>query len=103
MGLGPDSGVGGEQSGQIELVDGLGDEADEMISGQGVLDLEPLGRLMIPGRWSEPIEMRTVLVWKRNDCRQEVNLAARSDRPALVLSSRWEYHDSRAPFVEGAG
>jgi hypothetical protein len=85
MGLGPDSRVGGEQGRQIELVDCGGDDAGQMISGQGVVDLEPFGRLMIPGRWGEPIEMGTVLGSKRNDCREEVNLAARSVRPPLVL------------------
>jgi hypothetical protein len=101
MGLGPDTRVGGEQGRQIELIDCCGDGASEMISGQGVVDLEPFGRLMIPGRWGEPIELGVVPGWKRDDCRQEVNLAAKLVGPPLVLRPRRKYHDSRAPFVGG--
>jgi hypothetical protein len=57
MGLGPDPGVGSEQGGEIELVDGLVDGAGEMVGGQGVLDLEPLGGETIPGRRGEAIEV----------------------------------------------
>ena len=67
MGLGPHPGIGGEEGRQIELVDGLVDDAGEMVGGQGVLDLEPFGGETIPGRRGEAIECGKVAGWGRAD------------------------------------
>src|SRR4051812_9508144 len=103
MGLGPDSEIGGEQVRQIELVDRRVDGAGAMVGGQGVLDLEPLGGETIPGRRCKAIECGIVPAWGRVERRAQGAGAARRLRPRMVLRSRREYHDSRAPFVGGAG
>jgi hypothetical protein len=104
MGLGPHSGIGGEQRCQIECVDRRVDGAGEMVGGQRVLDVEPFRRLTIPGRWGEAIEVGIIPGRRRADRREEIQGATRRIQPTRVLRSRRrEDHDSRAPFVEGAG
>src|SRR4051812_43673716 len=103
MGLGPQAGIGGEQVGQVELIDRLVDGAGEMIGGQVVVDRPPFGGPMIPRGYGEAIEVRVVPRRDRADRREEVDRAVRRIRPPMALRSRWEYHDARAPFVEGAG
>jgi hypothetical protein len=63
----------------------------------------PLGGEMIPGGRGEAIELGKVPARVRAGCRGEIEGEARRLRPRMVLRSRREYHDSRAPFVEGAG
>jgi hypothetical protein len=103
MGLGADAGIGVEHGGQIELVDGLVDGAGEMVGGERVLDLEPLGGGAIPGRRSEAVERGKILVWVRSRSRVRIEGAVWRFRPRMVLGWRRKYHGSRAPLVEGAG
>src|SRR5260370_26886207 len=91
MGLGPDAEIRIEQGRQIESVDGLVDGAGEMVSGEGVLDLEPLEGLTIPGRRGEAIELGAVRAWVRVERGEEVEGTARRLRPRMVLRSRrWD-------------
>src|SRR3954447_16765708 len=77
MGSGAHSQVGSEQGGEIEFINGLIDQAGQMIGGQRVLDLEPFGGLTIPRRRGEAIEAGTVAGWGRADRCQEVEGPAR--------------------------
>jgi hypothetical protein len=94
MGPRADAGIGGEQAGQIELIDGLIDDAGEMVHRQSIVDRNPFGRGAIPGRRGEAIESGKV-ARGRADGGQEVDLGSRSVGPALALRPRREYHDAR--------
>ena len=70
MGPRADAGIGGEQGRQIESVDRRVDGAGEMVDGQGIVEGEPFGGLMIPRGQGEAIEVGVVARWRRGDRRQ---------------------------------
>src|SRR5262245_10002100 len=74
-----------------------------MVGGQVVVDRPPCGGLMIPRGHGEAIEVGVIPGRDGADRHEAVDRAARRIRPPMVLRSRWESHEARAPFVEGAG